>query len=263
MTFAPIASLHNIGNPGEFFIFYADSASSQLVAYTTLYSDSLNRESLKESSRECKADDGLSATVVPPSGNISSASALAAATVGGIMNVYGVLSVVSGTTTTLMPCRLNPGFLPMNLTTPPMLSGYGLGACSDGNNTGFLFYLAYVNWLERLLAVPGILIGPTPQKTRATLSSLSLSLPHRFPQRSALTYRHPIGAPMPHLLRISASVTGSSSSCSSRTGYPYLDCFRPALKSSLPMPKGSVGTVPGVWRTPSRMIAMCLTLNLN
>ncbi|KAK0750849.1 hypothetical protein B0T18DRAFT_425589 [Schizothecium vesticola] len=61
------------------------------------------------------------------------------------MNVYGVLSVASGTTTTLMPCRLSPGFLPMNLTTHPMLSGYGLGACSDGKNTGFLFYLANVS----------------------------------------------------------------------------------------------------------------------
>lgn len=37
-----------------------------------------------------------------------------------------------------------------------------------------------------------------------------------------------------------------------------MDCFRPALKSSLPIPNGSVGTEPGVRRIDDGMTAMCL-----
>lgn len=37
-----------------------------------------------------------------------------------------------------------------------------------------------------------------------------------------------------------------------------MDCFSPALNSSLPMPKGSVGTEPGVWRTEAGTTAICL-----
>ena len=173
---AAVASLANPGGVNNYLVFYNDSTTSQLLALTQAYSSLDKSGVLEEKQHEFGVGDGLQfGPQDVPSGNIVNTSALSAVQHAGTvccddhvvsplstslhillstfliakakltlmcfvqLNVFGVLK--GNTTGTLLVCRLSPGFRLLNVGTPPLSSGLSFAACSDGANSGTLFFL--------------------------------------------------------------------------------------------------------------------------
>ncbi|KAF5644979.1 uncharacterized protein FTJAE_2603 [Fusarium tjaetaba] len=192
-TDTPVAAIASLANPAganNFLIWYNDSTTAQLLALTNAYVGFGDGGSaIEHKPHDLELNFGPADV---PSGNILATSALTAAVHHGTLNVYGVLAAKQGGS---LVCRLSPGFLLLNVGSPPLASAFSIAACSDLNNNGVLFFLGDKgNGNVRLysLELPGVVPSPSQVSLSLIFNAASYlgaaygTLPNTTPQAFAV-----------------------------------------------------------------------------
>ncbi|KAA8895947.1 hypothetical protein FN846DRAFT_911173 [Sphaerosporella brunnea] len=143
---AAVASLPNPISLDAYLVFYNDM--NQQLGVVQQFKSDLGQPLFNFNSQ---------ATPDVPTGEIANPSAISAVIFDSMINVYGVLN---GTTKgDLLLCKVSPGFALLNIGDPPLATTNSIAACSDGKQTGSLFYLVETadrGYRIRVITLPGI-----------------------------------------------------------------------------------------------------------